>query len=599
MRIWWVGIGAALLVAAAVDAGVMRQAPVGPGMTARLEADQEIVLLIQPERGDAWSRLALRVTGDASDWRELARLNGLGDNLLVDRRIRVPFSMLRERLQLDVARALFPADEANSAGWRHHVVAGSELEGESLWKIAEWFTGDGANYGRLRNVNPGQTLSTKRGDSVFIPANMLSAPFRSAEAMTRIAEDDPVSSADAVPAANVVEIATPPVSDIELQYERDSDRPYAVYRLQQGEALYSSVGIRFTGRVYAKDVLEVVDQIVAFNGIRDISKIPVNYPVKIPMELLTAEWRPSDDPVRLARERTIRESSRLASRVKGSSTLSGVHIIIDAGHGGRDVGTAHEGVWESTYVYDVAVRLKRTLESKTEAKVSMTTRSASREYEVEDRNVLDPLRDHEVLTSPRYDLEDPVIGVNLRWYLANSLLRRAIAAATPPERVIFLSIHADSLHPSLRGAMAYIPGERYVRGTYKKTEKVYLARAEVRESPMVSQSDEEALLAEGLSTELATSIIESFRSSGLQVHPYNPVRDNVVRSGREWVPAVIRYNKIPARLLLEVCNLGNPEDRRLMQTARFRQEVAEAVQEGIVEFVRGRSEGAGERTAAR
>ena len=57
--------------------------------------------------------------------------------------------------------------------------------------------------------------------------------------------------------------------------------------------------------------------------------------------------------------------------------------------------------------------------------------------------------------------------------------------SVPREKVVFLSIHADSLHPSLRGAMAYIPGQRYVTGSYEKSDQVYLARAEVRESPVV------------------------------------------------------------------------------------------------------------------
>ncbi len=196
-----------------------------------------------------------------------------------------------------------------------------------------------------------------------------------------------------------------------------------------------------------------------------------------------------------------------------------MHVIIDAGHGGRDVGTDHDGVWEATYVYDVACRVKKTIESKTEAKVSMLTSSKSNGCKVPDRNVLEKVRDHEVLTTPRYNLSDPIVGVNLRWYLANSLYRRAIASATPKERVVFLSIHADSLHPSLRGAMAYIPGEQYVRGSYTKDGKIYLARAEVRESPTVTQSEEEALMAEGLSTQLAASIIDAFREEDLKVHP--------------------------------------------------------------------------------
>jgi N-acetylmuramoyl-L-alanine amidase len=581
-----------MLFAAASWAGEMRQAPLGPHETVRLEADQEIVLLVDPRPGDAWSRLALRVTGDASKWRELARLNSQGENLLAGRSVRVPFLMLRETLRVDALRALFPEDQRVAGGWRHRVVAGSELEGESLWTIAAWFTGDGRNYAAIRSFNRNQGLSTRRGDWILIPSAILPAPFRAIEPVAVIAEDDPPPAPEPSSSEPVAAIAAAiPSENIRLNYRRDGPQPHAVYRLQQGEALYSSVGIRFTGRVYAKDVNEVVAQIVEFNGIRDVSKIPVDYPVKIPMDLLTAEWLPPDDPARVARERTQREGARLAGRVRGPASLRGVHIILDAGHGGRDVGTAHDDVWESTYVYDVACRLKKILETRTEAKVSMTTRSRSRGYGIPDRNILETIRDHEVLTNPRYDLEDPVVGVNLRWYLANSLFRRSIAETIAPERVIFLSIHADSLHPSLRGAMAYIPGERWVRGTYTKTGGAYLARAEVRESPTVSQSDQEALLAEGLSNQLASSVVAAFRDAKLQVHPYQPVRDNVVRNGREWVPAVIRYNKVPARLLLEVCNLGNVEDRRLMKTRKFRQDVAEAIQEGLVDFVRGQVPG--------
>ena len=136
-----------------------------------------------------------------------------------------------------------------------------------------------------------------------------------------------------------------------------SAEPHAVYRLQKGEALYSSVAIRFTGRVYAKDVGDVLDRIVKFNEIEDVARLPVGYPVKIPMDLLLPEYLPQDDPTRVAREATKRESAKVAKRTRAAG-LAGVHVILDAGHGGRDVGTAHDDVWESTYVYDVACRLQ-------------------------------------------------------------------------------------------------------------------------------------------------------------------------------------------------------------------------------------------------
>ncbi|HEX7832685.1 MAG TPA: N-acetylmuramoyl-L-alanine amidase, partial [Thermoanaerobaculia bacterium] len=225
------------------------------------------------------------------------------------------------------------------------------------------------------------------------------------------------------------------------------------------------------------------------------------------------------------------------------------------------------------------------LENKSSAKVSMTTKSKANGFTVADKNVLPGVRDHFVQTTPKFELGDPVVGVNLRWYLANSIFRRAMKEGIPKERVVFLSIHADSLHPSLRGAMAYIPGASFVTGSYRKQGDIYLTRAEVREQPSVTHSRRDALLAEGLSRDLAESVIDAFSDKGLKVHPFSPVRDNVIRqSGKEWVPAVIRHNQVPTRLLLEVCNLGNRKDRELLQTKKYRQQLAEAIYAGIVSF---------------
>jgi len=243
-----------------------------------------------------------------------------------------------------------------------------------------------------------------------------------------------------------------------------------------------------------------------------------------------------------------------------------VHIILDAGHGGTDPGATHEDVQEAKNVYDVMCRLQHILEKKSAAKISVTR------------------TEEKVLTTPEYALEDAIVGVNLRWYLANSIFRHAVKSGVAKEKVVFISIHADSLHPSLRGAMAYIPGGRYVQGTYGKTGAVYAARAEVRERPKVRHSEHESLEAEGLSRDLAEDVIGAFEDAHLQVHDFNPIRDNVMRDGREWVPAIIRYNVVPTRLLLEICNLGNRRDRELIRTRAFRQKVAEAVYRGLVDF---------------
>lgn len=571
-------------------------AQVAPELRAALTRDYEIEVSVRAHKGDAWTRLAKRVTGDAAQWEELAAFNETDGALQAEQSVRVPFARLRPALQRDIAQILFPKDQLTADGWKHVVVGARGIEGESLWKISEWFTGDGANYTLIRKANPTQGLSTRKGDVILIPKRLLTAAFggslegenapKTAAAEVRQLQDDPPQrpSADEDVPETIAEIlpvaaAVPP----SLTYEKSAPEPYAVYRLQKGEALYSSVAIRFTGRVYAADVGDVVDRIVKFNEIDDVAKIPVGYPVRIPMELLLPEWLPQNDPARLASEEGKRESARYAKRTRATN-LAGVHVILDAGHGGRDVGTAHDDVYESTYVYDVAVRLKRLLERQSGARVSMTTRSQSLGWKIPEKDVLPAADDHYVQTTPKYLLDDAVVGVNLRWYLANSIFRRAMKDGVAREKVVFLSIHADSLHPSLRGAMAYIPGAAFVKGEYRKKGEIYLTRAEVREHPTVRHTRDESLAAEGLSRGFAESIMSSFDRNGLKVHPFNPVRDNVVRNGHDWVPAIIRHNVIPTRLLLEVCNLGNKKDRALIKTRKYRQQVADAIYQGMVEF---------------
>ena len=597
VRKWWVWLFLGLSATALSAASSPAQAPIAvaqisPGIRAALTREYEIEITVAPHPGDAWTRLAKRVTGDASNWEDLAALNQSDEKLESERAVRVPFTLLRSSLQREVIATLFPLDKETPMGWRHVVVGSRGVEGESLWKLAEWFTGDGANYSLIRKANPTQGLSTRKGDVILVPKRLLTAAFGGSSegenapktaAEVRKPQDGSAQRTTAdedVPeaAASVV-----PLAPSALTYERSALEPYAVYRLQKGEALYSSVAIRFTGRVYAKDVGDVLDRVVKFNEIEDVSKLPVSYAVKIPMDLLLPEYLPQDDPERVAQETTRRESARAARRARAAG-LGGVHVILDAGHGGRDVGTEHDDVWESTYVYDVACRLKRILEKQSAAKVSMTTRSKSNGYSIPEKNVLAGANDHFVQTTPKYLLDDAIVGVNLRWYLANSMFRRAMKTGVAQEKVVFLSIHADSLHPSLRGAMAYIPGAGFTTGTYRKNGDIYLTRAEVREQPVVTHSRQQALAAEGLSRELAESVVDSFERSGLRVHPFDPVRDNVVRSGHEWVPAVIRYNQVPTRMLLEVCNLGNRKDRELLTTRKYRQQLADAIYRGLLDF---------------
>ncbi len=508
-----------------------------------------------PERGEGLLGLARRVCGSSTVATAIGEANGGASRLLAGVRYRVPFAVLTPERQLRVMRALFERDEVAAGGWSHRVgrAAGNGLE--SLWAVAEWFTGRGDNYREIRDFNRIVDDHLEPGQTLVIPARLLRPALRS---------------------------ALPETSQYYLEYGRDGGGEYAVYRLKAGEALYSSVVVRFTGRVFAEDVNALAAEIAARSGISDVTGIPVGYAVKIPFDLLQPEFLPAGDPRRREYELGLVESSRFSNPVR-AERLRGVTVILDSGHGGTDVGASMGGVWESVYVYDILVRVMRLLAETTAAETVATVRDGA-EYVVLDRDVLPYSRGHRVLTTPHYPIADSTVGLHLRWYLANSVYRRLVDRGGDSAKVVFLSIHADSLHPSLRGAMAYVPGARYRGGQYGKSGAVYASRSEVRERPTVSFSSRERVRSEGLSRDLAQNVIAAFSAKGLLVHPDKPIREKVVRNRRAWVPAVLRYNAVPAQLLLEVCNLANADDRKLLQTREFRQQVAEAIVRGIVDY---------------
>ncbi|HEX6198939.1 MAG TPA: N-acetylmuramoyl-L-alanine amidase [Thermoanaerobaculia bacterium] len=580
-------------------------------MVAVLTAEHDIFLEAKPLPGEGLLAFARRLCGTTQAAAEIARANGgddpLSDGLLEGVRYRVPFARLRADLQLRVARALFRHDRPEAGGWRHRARGADALGRESLWHVARWFTGEGESYRAIREANGLVEDELAAGAELVIPAHLLAAPFRQAVAelapggggpARSTAPDATLRTAAAGPALPPPAPARPPLpverpvarpaaapagleTPYRLEFGRDARGEYAVYRLAPGEALYSSVVVRFIGAVLAPDVNALAAEVAERSGIDDVTDIPIGHEVRIPIDLLLPEYLPAGHPRREEYEAALRESGRFTNRVR-TADLSGVTVILDAGHGGVDVGASFAGVWESLYVYDVKLRIKELLERHTAARVVVTTRDGS-DFQIPERDVLPFSRGHAVLTNPPYPIADSTVGVNLRWYLANSVYR-SVSQATDPQKVVFLSIHADSLHPSLRGAMTYIPAASMRQGTFRKAGVVYEARREWRERPAVSFSWQERIESEGLSRQLAEELIAALRRRGVAIHPYKPVREKIVRNRSEFVPAVLRYNAVPAKLLLEICNLANSEDRRLLQTRLFRQRIAEAVVEGILQY---------------
>ncbi len=530
-----------------------RRAALSDGMSAVLGPTGDPWIEAGPRRGEGANDFARRLCGRASAWREISRANRNHRAPRFDTRYKVAFDCLRPEHRSEALRALFPGDRTDVRGWIHRVQSPSEAAG-GLWQLARWFTGTGESYRSLREANTLFDEELRVGQEILIPVAILRPALRSQVLQTARQTPD-------------------------LRYGRDALGDYASYRLRAGEALYSSVVVRFTGEVFASDVNRLAGEIATRSGISDVTDIPVGYEVKVPFEHLLPEFLPPDSPERRQWESTRSATARFTNEVRALD-LAGVTVILDPGHGGRDVGATVGGVWESSYVYDIAVRVREILAANTAARVLMTTRDGSA-WAVVNRDVLPQSRGHAVLTTPPYKIEVGKISTNLRYYLANSHLRDALGRDSEPGKVVFLSIHADSLHPSLRGAMVYVPG---VVGTASggKSDSVYASRAEVREQPSVTISNSDRQRHKGLSLDLADNMIHGFRRHGLAVHPNLPVRDRIIRRrGRPWVPAVLRYNQVPAKILLEVGNLANAEDRRLIQTRAHRHRVATAIVDGL------------------
>ena len=582
------GMGVLLVALLALCAAVGQAAESGPQSidftfephgTIRWERGGHPALLVYPRGGDGWITMAQRYAGGAADAASLQRANPRLRSPMRDRQVRIPVEILHADLRLDAVRRLFPVDVRTVLGWQH-----TPLDpfhgGEESWEwLAELFTGRADRSSAMRRANPDAAGSDpKRGRPILVLESQLLPVFR---AVPPVATPTPRATATPMPRPTVAspQVSAGPASP--LEYGVDALGEYGVYRLKQGEALYSAVVVRFTGQLLAKQVNETAKEIALRSGIDDVTDIPIGFPVKIPLDLLLPEHLPASSPRRLAWLEEQRELGRFLEVVHAAD-LSGVQIILDAGHGGKDSGATVQGLWEATYAYDIMCRIRANLERHTRATVWTTIEYARIGYKPQAADRLTQSRDAFLLTRPRYGLEDSVLGVHLRWYLTNDIIFNRVGDNVPRSKTVFLSVHADSLHPSVRGAMAYVPS-RYLRPTkpYTVRRRDIQRYAEYRNHPTVRLGPEFKARVEASSRHLAENILTSLAENEVAVHPYEPIRDRVLRGRRSWVPAVLRYTAAQNAVLLEACNMANPEDRAELLRAEWRELFARAVVAGM------------------
>ena len=536
-------------------------------------------LLIYPRGGDGWITIAQRYTGGSAGASKLRQANGRLRAPMRDRQVRIPVEILRADLRLEAVGRLFPVDVRTVRGWEHSVLDPFH-GGEESWEwLAELFTGRADRASAMRRANPDAGGSDpRRGRPILVPESELLPVFR---AVPPVATPTPRATVAPIPRPTVgpPRVSAGPASP--LGYGVDALGEYGVYRLKRGEALYSAVVVRFTGQLLAKQVNETAKEIAVRSGIDDVTDIPIGYPVKIPLDLLLPEHLPADSPGRLAWVEEQRELGHFLEVVHAAD-LSGVQVILDAGHGGKDSGATVQGLWEATYAYDIMCRIRANLEKHTRATVWTTIEYSRIGYKPQAADRLTQSRDAFLLTRPKYGLQDSVLGVHLRWYLTNDIILNRLGDGVPRSKTVFLSVHADSLHPSVRGAMAYVPS-RYLRPTkpYTVKRRDIQRFAEYRNHPTVRLGPEFKARVEASSRHLAENILTSLAENEVAVHPYEPVRDRVLRGRRSWVPAVLRYTAAQNAVLLEACNMSNPEDRAELLREEWREQFARAVVAGM------------------
>ena len=542
---------------------------------------KRLVVKIKPLLGEGGYSLAKRILN--TKHRSLKTINkySKSNRLLRNRYITFPVKVINSNIRNSALKAIFFKDKSKNNYWQHQVI----YSWETTTLIAGLFTKKGIKASHLVRFNKmrknGNIL--KKGDIIKIPWKWISPELFLRDIVVK-----------------------PP-----LKLKRDRyGKFFAHYQMKPGETLYSSVVIRFTGRLLNDEVNRVAKKLLKLNNIPDAKKIQSRQRIKIPIEWLSEEYFANHSKNSFSKRNSTKNNikskkkikknkkklfkknvknknlivTKNNKKIKRNKNVNKIHVILDSGHGGGDPGASggsiknKDLIYEDEVVYDVSKRISKLFKKK--GIVVHPT--------LYDPNQNKPVRylsnrhdkDEQLLVTPRYSARNSRIGANMRVYLVNHIYQKLRKKNISPENILFISLHGDSLHSSLSGVMVYFADHRLRRGQFGLKNNIYRRIKEYKSRLTFQKKDNK--YSERLSKSFGKKIIKEFQKQNLRTHRISSaVRGYLYRKGKKTLPAVLRYSKVPTSVLIEIANLNNRRDRKDLLKSKTRQRMAKAIANSV------------------